>query len=235
MSNAYLDLLAYFGIGGAHPGGFGLTQSILEGENILPSESVLDIGCGTGQTAAFLAKKFDCQVTAVDNHPIMIEKARERMKNNQSPVHVMEGDAQHLEFADDSFDFIIAESVIAFTDITRTLTELSRVLRSDGHMIIIEMTAEQDLSEEIQRKVCDLYGIQEILTEEEWIAKLQQAGFTQIEMISTPVGLIPNEINDINQSENIHLNLFDLWEEHNQFTLQNQHFISYRAFKCRFT
>lgn len=235
MSNNYLDLLAYFGIGGAHPGGFNLTQSILERENILPNKSVLDIGCGTGQTAAFLANKYNCQVTAIDNHPIMIEKAKERMKNNQSPVHVIEGDAQRLEFTDDSFDFIIAESVIVFTKITIALKELSRVLKDDGSMIIIEMTAEQDLSEEIQRKVCDLYGIQEILTEDEWIAKLQQAGFTKIEMISTPAGLTPNEINDINQSKNIHLHLFDLWEEHNQFTIQNHHYIGYRAFKCRFT
>ena len=36
MSNDYLDLLAYFGIGGAHPGGFALTKSILEDENIQP-------------------------------------------------------------------------------------------------------------------------------------------------------------------------------------------------------
>ena len=49
MSNDYLDLLAYFGIGGAHPGGFNLTQSILEAENIQPTEAVLDVGCGRGK------------------------------------------------------------------------------------------------------------------------------------------------------------------------------------------
>ena len=38
LSNDYLDLLAYFGIGGAHPGGFALTKSILDAENIQQTE-----------------------------------------------------------------------------------------------------------------------------------------------------------------------------------------------------
>ncbi|QFG00048.1 class I SAM-dependent methyltransferase [Psychrobacillus glaciei] len=232
MSKNYLDLLAYFGIGGAHPGGYSLTQSLLENVNIQRTESVLDIGCGTGQTAAFLAEQFDCHVTAVDNHPIMVEKAIERFKENGFSVKVIEGDAQNLNFPDSTFDFIISESVIVFTDISKTLNELSRVLKSGGSMIMIEMTAEQNLSEELRGKVCNLYGINDILNEEEWISKLQQVGFTQIEIINTPSGLIPSEINDINQSKNINMELFELWEKHNQFTLQNSHLIGYRVFKC---
>ena len=232
MSNAYLDLLAYFGIGGAHPGGFALTQSILEDENILPTGSVLDIGCGTGQTAAYIAKKFDCNVTGIDNHPIMIEKARERLISNENKLKIRKGDAQNLDFVDDSFDLIIAESVIVFTDITKTLNELSRVLKSEGKLILIEMTAEQCLSEELQERICSLYGIYTILNEAEWIAHLQQAGFTQINIINTPSGLIQSEIDDINQSANINTDFFDLWDEHNHFLIQNRHIIGFRAFIC---
>lgn len=234
MLNKYLDFLAYFGIGGAHPGGFALTQSIMEDEIIQPFESVLDIGCGTGQTAAFLAQRFGCQVTGIDNHPIMLEKARERFKNKESRVKIIEGDAQNLNLADNSFDFIIAESVIAFTDISKTVDELARVLKSDGSLIMIEMTAEQ-LSDEVRRKVFSLYGINEILNEEEWILKLQHAGFTKIEVINGPVDLIPSEINDINQSENINLDFYDLWDEHNNFIDQHPQLIGFRAFRCYLT
>ncbi|MGG0665754.1 class I SAM-dependent methyltransferase [Viridibacillus arvi] len=234
MSNAYLDLLAYFGIGGAHPGGFNLTQTILEDENIQLSESVLDVGCGTGQTSAFLAKRFNCQVTAIDKHPIMIEKAVERFKNNPASVKVVEGDAECLNFEDDSFDFIIAESVIVFTDIEKTLHELARVMKSNGRIILLEMTAEKNLSKELQRTVCNLYGIKEILSEEEWQVKLQQAGFTRIEIIDTPSELSPSEVDDINQSDNIKKELFDLLEEHNELITHYRHLIGYRAFKCYF-
>ena len=232
MMNNYLDLIAYFGIGGAHPGGFSLTQSILVDEIIQPFESVLDIGCGTGQTAAFLAQKFQCQVTAVDNHPIMLKKAKERFENNDYPVLVIEGDAQNLDLPDNSFDLIIAESVISFTDISITLNELSRVLKSGGRMILIEMAAEQSLSEQLQEKARNLYGINEILNEQEWKLKLQQAGFTQIKIIDTPSELLQTEINDINPSENISMDFFDLWDEHNHFITLNHKFIGFRAFRC---
>ena len=233
MSDAYIDILAYFGIGGAHPGGFSLTQSIMEAENIPPKQSVLDIGCGTGQTAAFLAERFNCHVTAVDNHPLMVEKARQRFKNSKSSVKVVEGDVQNMDFVDNSFDFVIAESVIVFTDISKTLSELSRVLKSDGTLIMIEMVAEQYLSEEKQEKACSLYAINEILDKDEWILRLHQAGFTQVEIISSPSVLPQSEINDINPSENIKMELFALWEEHNEFIFYNRDFIGYRAFKCR--
>ena len=233
MSNAYLDLLAYFGIGGAHPGGFSLTQSILENINIPPNGSVLDIGCGTGQTAAFLAKRNNCQVTAMDNHPIMVQKAKQRFKKTKAQVKVIEGDVQNLDIVDNSFDLIIAESVIVFTDISKSLKELARVLKSDGNLIMIEMTAEQYLSEEKQKQACSLYGINEILDTDEWILRLHHAGLTQVELINTSSELIRSEINDITPSSQVNMDHFDLWEQHNEFILQNQDFIGYRVFKCR--
>lgn len=233
MHNNYLDLLAFFGIGGAHPGGFSLTQFLLEDEKILPSESVLDIGCGTGQTAAFLAQKFACKVIAVDNHPIMVMKAKERFETNDTSILVIEGDAQSLNLKENSFDLIIAESVISFTDISKSLNELSRVLKSGGRIIMIEMVAEQSLTDEVQKQVCSFYGINEILNEQEWKTKLQQAGFTQIEIIDTPTGLMKTEINDINPSPNIVMDLYDLWDEHNRFITQNDNSIGFRAFRCQ--
>ncbi|SES19004.1 class I SAM-dependent methyltransferase [Psychrobacillus sp. OK032] len=204
----------------------------MEDENIQRTEAVLDLGCGTGQTAAYLAERFHCQLTAIDKHPIMVEKAKERLKNNNPPIQLIEGDAENLRFADDSFDLVIAESVIAFTHISKTLDELARVIKNTGRMIIIEMTAEQNPTEALQREIFSLYGIREVLTEEEWRAKLQQAGFTKIETIKTPSALIPSELHDVNQSKNIHSKFFDLWEKHDQFVLQNNHFIGFRVFKC---
>ncbi|NYF26264.1 class I SAM-dependent methyltransferase [Sporosarcina sp. JAI121] len=233
MVNNYLDLVAHFGIGGAHPGGFSLTKSILEDETIQPVEAVLDVGCGTGQTAAFLAQRFGCQVTAIDNHPVMVMKAKERFEINGSSVLVIAGDAQNLDLLDNSFDLLIAESVIAFTDISKTLYELSRVLKSGGRMIMIEMAAEQPLPEELRKKACSLYGIKEIPNEDEWKLKIQQAGFTHIETIDTSSEFIHSEITDINPSEIVNMDLYDLWDEHNRFITQNYDFIGFRAFRCR--
>lgn len=232
MSNTYLDLLAFMGISGAHPGGFALTQSILESKPIQSTDAVLDIGCGTGQTAAFLAKKFGCDVTAIDNHPVMVEKAMERTKDDVR-IKVKEGDAQRLDFMDDTFDFILSESVLVFTSIRKTVHELSRVLKSKGSLILIEMTAEQPLPEEVLQQIRKLYGIQHVLSEAEWISHLQQAGFMKITKINIPSILTPSELEDIRPSTNINMNLYDLWEAHNQFTLQHAYYLGFRAFECQ--
>jgi ubiquinone/menaquinone biosynthesis C-methylase UbiE len=232
MSKNYLDLLAYFGIGGSHPGGFPLTQLILKDENIRSFHSVLDIGCGTGQTADFVLQQYGCDVTAVDNHPVMVQKAKERFEGRDTSVKVMEEDAQKLPFKDHSFDYILAESMITFTDISSTLKELYRLLKPDGQLIMIEMTAEAPLSEEVQKNVFNLYGIKEVLSEEEWKRKLQQSGFTQIDMIHTHSQREQTEITDMNPSKNISVELYDLWEKHASFVKQSSVPLGYRVFRC---
>ncbi|MBL5792479.1 class I SAM-dependent methyltransferase [Bacillus sporothermodurans] len=76
MAYSYQDTLAYYGVGGAHPGGLSLTKQIFHNENITHTTKILDAGCGTGQTSAYLAEMYKCDVTALDIHPVMIEKAK---------------------------------------------------------------------------------------------------------------------------------------------------------------
>lgn len=232
MMNQYLDLLAHFGIGGAHPGGMALTHSIFAKEKIKPQDHVLDIGCGTGKTASFLAKNFNCTVSAIDLHPTMIEKAKKRFTTEGLTIKAILGDVQNMEFADHSFNYVLSESVISFTDISKTLSEIARVLKENGCLLMIEMTAEQDLSDDVKEKVVEIYGIDEVLTEKEWISRLQQVGFADIEKIPTSGLLIPSEIADMDLSDHISMALHDVWEAHNQFIEQNGHLINYRVFKC---
>ncbi|MEK4521040.1 class I SAM-dependent methyltransferase [Psychrobacillus sp. FSL W7-1457] len=233
MSNKYLDLLSYFGIGSAHPGGFGLTQFILGKEKIQAAQSVLDIGCGTGKTSAFLATTYGCKVTAVDNHPVMIEKARERFKPLEADIHLIEGDITCLPLESDSFDIIISESVLVFTDIALALSEAARLLKKDGKLLLIEMTGASNASEEVKHKVLELYGIQQLIDEEEWKEILKKAGFSHIEILENPADMNPVEIEDMNPSSYIDMTLYDVWDEHNQFLTDFGNMIGYRIFKCQ--
>lgn len=81
-SSKYLNFLSQFGVGGAHPGGLSLTMDVLRKEQINESSYVLDVGCGTGQTAAYLASRFGAKVTGIDIHPLMVEKAKKEWKRN---------------------------------------------------------------------------------------------------------------------------------------------------------
>ena len=57
-ASIYLDFLSKFGVSGAHPGGIKLTKKIFENEKINKSSRILDVGCGTGQTADYLAARY---------------------------------------------------------------------------------------------------------------------------------------------------------------------------------
>ncbi|RXT03589.1 class I SAM-dependent methyltransferase [Ammoniphilus sp. CFH 90114] len=73
-------MLAWFGIGGAHPGGLALTKEVLQRIKIGPETNIIDIGCGTGQTAAYLKKTFQCKVSALDRNKVMLEKAKHDLR-----------------------------------------------------------------------------------------------------------------------------------------------------------
>ena len=75
----YFDFLAKFGVGGAHPGGIPLTKNILSGENITNKTQILDAGCGTGQTAAFLYQQYNAKVVGLEINPIMIRKGKKTL------------------------------------------------------------------------------------------------------------------------------------------------------------
>src|SRR5690625_2868709 len=93
----YHDFLALMGVGGAHPGGLSFTKYLLKNVQIDQNSRVLDAGCGTGQTTAYIAGTYGCHVTAIDRHPVMIEKAKQRFASKDIKVDIMQGDIERSE------------------------------------------------------------------------------------------------------------------------------------------
>src|SRR3954463_11062659 len=135
MTSVYLDFLSKFGVGGAHPGGIQLTKEIFKSEKIPPTTHILDVGCGTGQTAAYLAAQYGAIVTGIDINPVMVEKAKTRMARYQLPVEIIQGSIENCPLKDETFDFIISESVLSFVNKPRSLTEIFRLLKGGGRFI----------------------------------------------------------------------------------------------------
>src|SRR5437763_8087818 len=131
-SLTYFDFLAKFGVGGAHPGGILLTQDILSKEKVNDQSVILDAGCGTGQTAAYLYQHYKSQVIGIEINPIMVEKAISRFEKQQLPISLIQGSIEEIPFADQTFDFILSESVLAFVNKSKALKEFNRVLKKGG-------------------------------------------------------------------------------------------------------
>lgn len=100
-------------------------------ERIVPRGSVIDLGCGTGADAVFLAKRgFD--VTAVDVSPIAIERARSRAEQHDALIRFVLGDALKFGQTAGTFDFVFDRGfyhAIRQTNITGFLDMLWRITR----------------------------------------------------------------------------------------------------------
>jgi phosphatidylethanolamine/phosphatidyl-N-methylethanolamine N-methyltransferase len=110
---------------------------VIRSLGIEPGARVLEIGVGTG--LALGAYPRHCQVTGIDLAPDMLERARERVqRHGWKHITLMQGDALHLQFADDSFDYVMAFHVVSVVpDARRLMAEAQRVCRPGGHIAII--------------------------------------------------------------------------------------------------
>ncbi len=225
----YLELLSVLGIGGAHPGGINLTTEIFKHERINDTSHVLDVGCGTGQTAAYLTQNFGANVTAIDVNRTMLEKAKYRMAINNLHVHFIKGSIEQTALADRSFDFILSESVLSFVNKPRALSEIYRLLKMDGRFIAIEQTMNAQLADEDAKEIMQFYGFDSILMEHDWVALFRDAGFTTIEVQQHPT--IESEP-DFHYSNEIDPALYEVMKTHLEIMLKYQGIIGYRVYIC---
>src|SRR4051794_32036079 len=68
--------------------------------------SVLDVGCGTGENAMYLAAQ-GRGVWAIDFVPVAIERARAKASHRKLPVHFIVADALQLDELGRQFDTVI--------------------------------------------------------------------------------------------------------------------------------
>ena len=179
-TSIYLNFLSKFGVGGAHPGGMKLTKEILENEKINQSSRILDVGCGTGQTASYLAARYGAKVTGLDINPTMIEKAKNRMAKYQLPVEMIQGSIENCQLPDHHYDFIISESVLSFVNKPKALNEIFRLLKQDGRFIANELTMNRRPGANGEEEMKQFYGVDSLLMERDWIALFEQTGFRKI-------------------------------------------------------
>ena len=229
QNSKYLDFLSKLGIEGAHPGGINLTKEIFNRENINRTSHILDVGCGTGQTAAYLAHKYGAKVTGIDINPTMVEKAKRRMKKSHLSVNIIQGSVEKMPFPDHHFDFIVSESVLSFVNKPSALKDIYRVLKNGGRLIAIEQTITQSLKEKAVNEIKQFYGFPSLTKEEEWVALIKEAGFEEIR-IEKSISI--KSATNFNYSGEIEPDLYEILEKHYDLTFKYQEILGYRIYLC---
>lgn len=172
----YLDLLSRLGVPSAHPGGFSATRRAVERLGQGPLR-ILEVGCGTGKTACYFAKHGH-QVTALDMHPGMLEKARKRAENEGvQDIRWVQGSVEALPFENGAFDVVFAESVTIFTNVAKSMKEYYRVLAPGGRLMDRELVLFAEMPESIYKEIRDYFKFDKILSPDEWVEQIRAVGF----------------------------------------------------------
>ena len=109
----------------------------IERMGIAPGDRILEVGVGTGINTSLYPR--NCEVTGVDFSAQMLDKARERVRQKGlRHIRLLEMDATHLTFADDSFDIVYAPYLISVVpDPVQVALEMRRVCRPGGKIVIV--------------------------------------------------------------------------------------------------
>jgi SAM-dependent methyltransferase len=92
---------------------------------------VLEVGCGWGELAEWVARETGADVVPTDLSPRMVELTRER------GLDARLADVQQLPFEDCSFDAAVAAWMLYHVpDLDQGLSELARVLRPGGRLVV---------------------------------------------------------------------------------------------------
>lgn len=188
----WAGLLAKLGKRVLHVGGSPSTEQLFELARFEPGQHVLDAGCGVGTTAIEIASRFDCQVTAIDIAPSMVERAATNVRaaGLEDSVTVRQSDILALEFPDETFDRIIIESVVMFVDRARAASEVVRVCKPGGLVIDHEAYFTRGAPKEVIESSQELFPGFVLEEPEGWVELYRKAGLSDIEYVSGPAEFI---------------------------------------------
>lgn len=108
---------------------------------------ILDIATGSGDMVLEILHRGDCQITAIDISPKMIELAKHKISKltNKKSIEFILSSAELMPFADEVFDGVtVAFGVRNFEQLERGLSEIKRVLKTGGYLIILEFVKPQN-------------------------------------------------------------------------------------------
>ena len=178
----------------------GPAKRTVENAGLKPGQKVLDVACGTGWATMRAAELVGDSgfVTGIDIANLLLDVARKKAEDSElNNIEYLVGNAESLEFYDNSFDVLTcASSIFVFDDNKKALKEWLRVLKPGGKAIF------STYDEETFQPVMGLYNRKLIEWEKETTSPgpkignaeecrelLTNAGFQNVQTIKEELGL----------------------------------------------
>ncbi|HUY82849.1 MAG TPA: arsenite methyltransferase [Acidobacteriaceae bacterium] len=155
--------------------------------DLRPGETVLDLGSGGGIDVLLSARRVGPTGKAygLDMTDDMLALARENQKKSGlENVEFLKGEIENIPLPDNSVDVILSNCVINLSvDKDRVLAEAFRVLKPGGRFAVSDVVVRGEVADEVRQSMLLWVGcIAGALKEQEYRAKLEAAGFTDVSL-----------------------------------------------------
>lgn len=156
---------------------------MLEDVDLSGVGTAIDLGCGAGLDARFIADRIDSggTVFALDLTPEMLGLVRGSTTGGRVGILPVAADIEHLPLADESIDLATANASFNLAvDKVRAAAETCRILRPGGRLVFSELIQQGDLPPEIVLDpMAGSTSLGRLLPEAGWHEVLGRAGFTR--------------------------------------------------------
>ena len=171
-----------FGDGFVSPGGVETTAEFAKLLQLQPDQNVLDVGCGVGGGAVYLARTYGCYVYGIDLSVNMVLTALEQAAahGNGDKISFEVSDATKRDLPEESYDAVFSRDALLYVSDKPALFErLYKVLKPGGRMVITDYCrGPHQASEAFEKYVADRgYTLHTI---EEYGKMLRDAGFENV-------------------------------------------------------
>lgn len=114
-----------------------LIEALLGWGNVTQAQALVDVGCGIGGSALYLAEKFGAEATGITLSPVQAERAQQRAAEKGVTARFEVADALEMPFPDQSFDLVWSlESGEHMPDKAKFMAECYRVLKPGGTFLM---------------------------------------------------------------------------------------------------
>lgn len=160
-------------------------EYMLEQSGITAESRVLEVACGNGKAAVWLAQQTGCEVLGIDLSGSYIDNARQSASNFPSlRVSFQKESATDLPFANDSFTHAWSQGALYhIPELNKALSEAHRVLKPGGIFLFDDLISPvTEVSETTRKYVYDRLLFEPKFNAESYAAKLTQIGFKVLQI-----------------------------------------------------
>jgi SAM-dependent methyltransferase len=166
---------------GKRPNRLKLTSNIIEIANIQPGCELLEVGCGEGITAAFLADYLQAKVIGVDLESSILNSDGNRKEVVQKTpwLYFCMCDAASLPFRSGKFDCIWCESTLSTMEEKMiVVSEFRRLLKPGGRLIVLDFVLGKPIDMQLQNSISFLPCLGRTKTVQDYLSLFEISGFT---------------------------------------------------------